>query len=44
MKKLEMPDVAKGLEKFYRQVDSRIAKYGELTSEERNGGTHEYRD
>jgi len=36
MKKMEIPDIAKGLEGIYRRVDSKIAKYGELTSEEIN--------
>ncbi|MEM3070342.1 MAG: AbrB/MazE/SpoVT family DNA-binding domain-containing protein [Candidatus Bathyarchaeia archaeon] len=34
LKKLEVPDVAKELKEMYRKIDSRIAKYGELTDEE----------
>jgi AbrB family looped-hinge helix DNA binding protein len=34
MKKLEVPDITKELEAMYKQIDKRIAKYGELTQEE----------
>lgn len=34
MKKLEVPDVVKELQKIYKKVDTKIAKYGELTNEE----------
>jgi len=32
--KLELPDVAKGLEDVFKRVDAKFAKYGELTNEE----------
>ena len=34
MKKLEMPNIVKELEGIYKRVDSKIAKYGELTDKE----------
>lgn len=34
MKKLELPDAAKGLEDVFQRVNAKIAKYGELTNEE----------
>ncbi|MBS7653432.1 MAG: AbrB/MazE/SpoVT family DNA-binding domain-containing protein [Candidatus Bathyarchaeia archaeon] len=43
LKKLEVPDVAKELEEIYRKIDSRIAKYGELTDEEIDEVIKEYR-
>jgi len=43
MKKLEIPDVTKELEKIYRKVDARIAKYGELANEEINEVIQDYR-
>jgi len=36
MKKMEVPDIARELEGIYKKVDSKIAKYGELTNEEIN--------
>jgi AbrB family looped-hinge helix DNA binding protein len=34
MKKLGVPDVVKELQEIYKKVDTKIAKYGELTNEE----------
>lgn len=36
MKKLEAPDLAKELEDLYKRIDTRIARYGELSEEEIN--------
>lgn len=43
MKKLEVPDVKEELKALYKQVDKKIAKYGELTTEEINAIIHECR-
>lgn len=34
MKKMEIPDVVKDLERIYRKVDKKIKKYGELSDED----------
>ena len=34
MKKMEIPDVAKDLERLYAKVDRKVAKYGPLSDEE----------
>src|SRR3990170_2119293 len=34
MKKMEIPDVAKDLERLYARVDRKVAKYGPLSDEE----------
>lgn len=34
MKKMEMPDVVKDLERIYRKVDKKIKKYVELSDED----------
>jgi hypothetical protein len=44
MKKLEIPNVTKELQDIYRKVDSRIAKYGELTNKEINEVISDYRE
>ena len=43
LKKLEVPDVAKELEAMYKRIDKRIAKHGEMTSEEINQTIHDHR-
>lgn len=37
MKKMEIPNVIKDLEKLYRRVDQKVRKYGSLSDEEING-------
>ncbi|MFY3740076.1 MAG: AbrB family looped-hinge helix DNA binding protein [Candidatus Nitrosomirales archaeon] len=34
MKKMEIPDVVKDLERLYRRVDRKVKKYGSLSDEE----------
>lgn len=34
MKKMEIPDVAKDLERLYARVDRKVAKYGPLSDEQ----------
>ncbi len=34
MKKMEIPDVLKDLERLYRRVDRKVKKYGSLSDEE----------
>ncbi|MFN4133534.1 MAG: AbrB/MazE/SpoVT family DNA-binding domain-containing protein [Candidatus Hadarchaeales archaeon] len=34
MKKLEIPDVARELRRIFKKVDTKIARYGELSDEE----------
>ena len=36
MKKMEIPDVVKDLERIYRKVDQKVKKYGPLSDEEIN--------
>ena len=43
MKKLEIPDVVKDLEKIYKRIDKRIAKYGELSEKEIQAEIEKYR-
>lgn len=43
LKKLEEPDLSKGLEAMYKRIDERIAKYGELSNDEINEVIHEHR-
>ena len=43
LKKLEIPDVTRELKEIYRKVDSKIAKYGELTDDEIKEIIQEYR-
>jgi AbrB family looped-hinge helix DNA binding protein len=43
LKKFEEPDLAKEIEKMYKRVDERIAKYGELSNDEINEIIHDYR-
>lgn len=41
--KFEEPDLSKELEAMYKRIDARIAKYGELSSDEINRIIHERR-
>src|SRR4030042_853994 len=41
--KFEEPDLSKELEAMYKRIDERIAKYGELSSDEINRIIHERR-
>lgn len=34
MKKMEIPDVIKDLERLYRRIDKKVKKYGPLSDEE----------
>ncbi len=34
MKKMEIPDVVKDLERLYRRIDRKVKKYGSLSDEE----------
>jgi AbrB family looped-hinge helix DNA binding protein len=34
MKKIEIPDVARDLQRLYERVDNKVAKYGTLSDEE----------
>lgn len=34
MKKMEIPDVAKDLERLYAKIDKKVAKYGPLSDKE----------
>jgi len=43
MKKLEVPDLVKGLEELYERIDTRIAKYGEISEEKVNEIVQKYR-
>lgn len=43
MKKMEIPSVVRELEGIYKKVNSRIAKYGELTNEEISEIIQDYR-
>lgn len=43
MKKMEIPDVAKDLERLYERVDKKVAKYGPLSDEEINEIVHQVR-
>ncbi|MFY3740846.1 MAG: AbrB family looped-hinge helix DNA binding protein [Candidatus Nitrosomirales archaeon] len=36
MKKMDIPDVAKDLERLYAKVDKKVAKYGPLSDEDIN--------
>jgi AbrB family looped-hinge helix DNA binding protein len=36
MKKMDIPDVAKDLERLYRKVDEKVKKYGSLSDEDIN--------
>lgn len=36
MKKMEIPDVAKDLERLYARIDKKVAKYGPLSDEDIN--------
>jgi AbrB family looped-hinge helix DNA binding protein len=43
MKKLEVPNITKELENLYKQMDKKIAKYGELSNDEINDAIQDYR-
>ncbi len=43
MKKLEVPNVTKELEAIYKQVNKKIAQYGELTNQEINEVIQDHR-
>jgi AbrB family looped-hinge helix DNA binding protein len=43
LKKIEIPEATKELEEIYRKIDTKIAKYGELSDEEINEIIQEYR-
>jgi AbrB family looped-hinge helix DNA binding protein len=43
MKKLEVPNITKELENLYKQMDKKIAKYGELSNDEINNVIQDYR-
>ena len=43
MKKIEIPDILKNLERMYKRVDKRIEKYGELSEREIQKEIEKYR-
>ncbi len=43
LKKMEIPDVVKDLQELYRRIDTKIAKYGELSEEDIDAIIHKYR-
>ncbi|MGH9910733.1 MAG: AbrB/MazE/SpoVT family DNA-binding domain-containing protein, partial [Nitrososphaerales archaeon] len=43
LKKMEIPDVVKDLQELYRRIDTKIAKYGELSEEDIDEIIHKYR-
>jgi AbrB family looped-hinge helix DNA binding protein len=42
-KKLTLPDIRKEMEKLWKEVDKKVAKYGEMSEEEIQAVIEEYR-
>lgn len=43
MKKMEIPDIVKSLERMYKRIDKRIERYGELSEREIQKEIEKYR-